>query len=297
MELFKCAITTTTNKYKQYILFLTTKTAINLSFNFITFFYNMQEKEEEWPCIELTAPKLGILSQFTSSASEAVAHILIKELVEKVDKLLLLSSSQDDAFSTDQDLEWIMQVTNHSLTLPFIPNQCYETLRSAVRIYIAWSAALTTDSPRQFCPKQILLYPDKYFKKFLEAFRHIFQDKTTLSISDNHLVLSRQGTQIQTILTAIRHLTNHSKDEFKDEVWARCLLFLLNVNDQLITFGCCKSQESIGCLMARDLCQNLFDCWLKASLNECIPSPAYWTTFSSLSVRCGAQVFYKLKFK
>lgn len=290
MELFKCAITTTTNKYKQYILFLTTKTAINLSFNFITFFYNMQEKEEEWPCIELTAPKLGILSQFTSSASEAVAHILIKELVEKVDKLLLLSSSQDDAFSTDQDLEWIMQVTNHSLTLPFIPNQCYETLRSAVRIYIAWSAALTTDSPRQFCPKQILLYPDKYFKKFLEAFRHIFQDKTTLSISDNHLVLSRQGTQIQTILTAIRHLTNHSKDEFKDEVWARCLLFLLNVNDQLITFGCCKSQESIGCLMARDLCQNLFDCWLKASLNECIPSPAYWTTFSSLSVRCGAQI-------
>uniref|UniRef100_A0A1I8B2P5 RALGAPB_N domain-containing protein n=1 Tax=Meloidogyne hapla TaxID=6305 RepID=A0A1I8B2P5_MELHA len=250
----------------------------------------MQEKEEEWPCIELTAPKLGILSQFTSSASEAVAHILIKELVEKVDKLLLLSSSQDDAFSTDQDLEWIMQVTNHSLTLPFIPNQCYETLRSAVRIYIAWSAALTTDSPRQFCPKQILLYPDKYFKKFLEAFRHIFQDKTTLSISDNHLVLSRQGTQIQTILTAIRHLTNHSKDEFKDEVWARCLLFLLNVNDQLITFGCCKSQESIGCLMARDLCQNLFDCWLKASLNECIPSPAYWTTFSSLSVRCGAQI-------
>uniref|UniRef100_A0A915P7I8 Ral GTPase-activating protein subunit alpha/beta N-terminal domain-containing protein n=1 Tax=Meloidogyne floridensis TaxID=298350 RepID=A0A915P7I8_9BILA len=252
----------------------------------------MQEKgvEEEWPCIELTEPKFGILSQFTSSASEVVAHILVKELVEKVDKPLSTSSSQDESFSTDSDLEWIMQVTNHSLTLPFIPNQCYETLRSAVRIYIAWSSALTTDSPRQYCPKQILLYPDKYFKKFLEAFRHIFQEKSTSSTSDNHLILSRQGTQIQTILTAIQHLTNHSKDEFKDEVWARCLLFLLNVNDQLITIGCCKSQESIGYLMAKDLCQNLFDCWLKASLNDCIPSPAYWTTFSCLSNKCGAQI-------
>nr|CAD2172238.1 unnamed protein product [Meloidogyne enterolobii] len=251
----------------------------------------MQEKvEEEWPCLELTEPKFGILSQFTSSASEAVAHILVKELVEKVDKPLSTSSSQDESFSTDSDLEWIMQVTNHSLTLPFIPNQCYETLRSAVRIYIAWSSALTTDSPRQYCPKQILLYPDKYFKKFLEAFRHIFQEKSTFSTSDNHLILSRQGTQIQTILTAIRHLTNSSKDEFKDEVWARCLLFLLNVNDQLITIGCCKSQESIGYLMSKDLCQNLFDCWLKASLNDCIPSPAYWTTFSCLSNKCGAQI-------
>jgi len=47
---------------------------------------------------------------FFSSASEAVAHILVKELVEKVDKPLSTSSSQDESFSTDSDLEWIMQV-------------------------------------------------------------------------------------------------------------------------------------------------------------------------------------------
>lgn len=93
-----------------------------------------------------------------------------------------------------------------------------------------------------FCLFELVFEFFFIFRKFLEAFRHIFQEKESLSTSDNHLVLSRQGTQIQTILTAIRHLTNNSKDEFKDEVWARCLLFLLNINDQLITIGSCKSQ-------------------------------------------------------
>lgn len=47
--------------------------------------------------------------------------------------------------------------------------------------------------------------------------------------------LSRQATELRIILEAIRQLTGKVRDEFKDEVWSRVLLFLMMIADQLLS--------------------------------------------------------------
>ncbi|KAL3081819.1 hypothetical protein niasHT_034010 [Heterodera trifolii] len=89
------------------------------------------------------------------------------------------------------------------------------------------------------------------------------------------------------------HINATVVDEFRDECWSRSLLFLINTTDQLLSIGgngtakgARGGQESVGCLMAGDLCHALFDCWLQAALNELVPSPSYWRTLSALCWRC-----------
>jgi hypothetical protein len=61
--------------------------------------------------------------------------------------------------------------------------------------------------------------------------------------SNNLVYLSQQGTQIKIILTHIESLLLGSTlmDEYKDEIWSRCLIFLINVTDQLLSIQNCKS--------------------------------------------------------
>uniref|UniRef100_A0A914IE06 Ral GTPase-activating protein subunit alpha/beta N-terminal domain-containing protein n=1 Tax=Globodera rostochiensis TaxID=31243 RepID=A0A914IE06_GLORO len=243
------------------------------------------DKAADWPAIELCAPKLGILSNFSSSAADTVAHVLIRELVERVDRP---SATDVNCFSNDQEVDWVMQVINHALQLPFVPAQSHDTLRAAVRIYLAWTSALTA-APHDCCPKQLLMHPDRYFRKILEALRFVFLDKPApIHPSDVGLCLSRQGAQIRTVLNTVQHVAETVVDEFRDECWSRSLLFLINATDQLLSVGRASRgcQESIGCLMAGDLCHVLFDCWLQAALNELIPSPSYWRTLTALCRRC-----------
>uniref|UniRef100_A0A183BS80 RALGAPB_N domain-containing protein n=1 Tax=Globodera pallida TaxID=36090 RepID=A0A183BS80_GLOPA len=230
------------------------------------------DKAADWPAIELCAPKLGILSNFSSSAADTVAHVLIRELVERVDRP---SATDVNCFSNDQEVEWVMQVVNHALQLPFVPAQSHDTLRAAVRIYLAWASALTA-APHDCCPKQLLMHPDRYFRKILEALRFVFLDKPApVHPSDLGLCLSRQGAQIRTVLNTVQHVAETVVDEFRDECWSRSLLFLINVTDQLLSVGRAPRgcQESIGCLMA-------------GGAQRADSVPVYWRTLTALCRRC-----------
>lgn len=69
--------------------------------------------DQEWPAIELCPVKQGILCNFSPSCGEIVANVLVKELDDRLDQP---TPSAADNF-TNEDLEWIMQVINHGLTL------------------------------------------------------------------------------------------------------------------------------------------------------------------------------------
>ncbi|KAL3123072.1 hypothetical protein niasHT_001272 [Heterodera trifolii] len=246
------------------------------------------EKVDEWPPIELCAPKLGILSQFSSISADSVAHVLVRELAERVDRP---SAAEVNSFKNDTEVEWVMQVNmdNNFST----PDPNLNKSREFKILLLSSNLALTA-SPHDCCPKQLLTHPDRYFRKILEALRHVFLDRPSAAHpSEFALCLSRQGAQIRIILNTVQHINATVVDEFRDECWSRSLLFLINTTDQLLSIGgngtakgVRGGQESVGCLMAGDLCHALFDCWLQAALNELVPSPSYWRTLSALCWRC-----------
>ena len=88
-----------------------------------------------------------------------MCHALIRELVERVDRPQPAAARIESA----QELEWVMQVVNHALALPFNSPANVETLSAAVRIYLAWSTSLTRE-PHACCPAPLREHPDLYFR-------------------------------------------------------------------------------------------------------------------------------------
>ncbi|KAH7729802.1 hypothetical protein AAVH_02276 [Aphelenchoides avenae] len=230
---------------------------------------------DDWPVLEFTEVKPSILEQFSEETGETVSHLLIAELVENVDR----PASAGVRLEREQDLEWIMQVINHAFSLPFRSTRDYETIRAAVRIYLAWSTALTSEVHKA-CPKSLREQPGRYFRKILDALRALFLPRRVFG--NDASVIARQGNEIRNVLTALRHLTSGTSlvDEYRDEVWSRCLLFLMASTDQLLAQP--AGPEEIGSVMAADLAQTLFELWVQAALHELIPSPSYWKTLSTL---------------
>uniref|UniRef100_A0A914YP88 Uncharacterized protein n=1 Tax=Panagrolaimus superbus TaxID=310955 RepID=A0A914YP88_9BILA len=62
------------------------------------------EMYEQWPLLEFSNIKDSILSKFSIDAGTSVAHLLVKELADNID------TPTNATISTEQDLEWIMQV-------------------------------------------------------------------------------------------------------------------------------------------------------------------------------------------
>ncbi|KAE9552452.1 hypothetical protein FO519_004337 [Halicephalobus sp. NKZ332] len=182
------------------------------------------EMYDDWPLLEFTDVRKGILSRFSADASDSVAHLLIKELVESLDK------PQPSKISNEQELEWMMQIVNHSFSLSFANPRDYETIHAAVRIYLTWSTALTSDV-HPACPQPLRDHPDRYFRRMLEAMRLLFVPREA-SESDN--VGIKQAAEIKTILTTLRDLSPKITEEFRDECWSKLILFLLAVNSQML---------------------------------------------------------------
>lgn len=110
-------------------------------------------------------PHSTVLACFTPEAGESVAYVLIRELIDHVDRPSVSASSPLPRiqFGDDNQLQWIMQVVNHAFFLPMHNTRDYDTVRSAVRIYLAWLTGVATES-HPACPKPLILDPIKYFR-------------------------------------------------------------------------------------------------------------------------------------
>ena len=193
-------------------------------------------KKIKIPEISKTHPNLFHISR---EGSELVCEVLIKELADAVASQTPSNPppSITSRIETGQELEWVMQVVSHSLTLPFHSQPAYETLSHAVRIYLAWCSSLT-HQPHPACPLPLRTHPDLYFRRIVDSLRHVFvarEDGTLPRNGRDRLVgLKRQAAEIQGILVAVENLVEEVSEDFKDEVWARLLLFLLNVGDLMM---------------------------------------------------------------
>uniref|UniRef100_A0A914Y7E2 Ral GTPase-activating protein subunit alpha/beta N-terminal domain-containing protein n=1 Tax=Panagrolaimus superbus TaxID=310955 RepID=A0A914Y7E2_9BILA len=85
---------------------------------------------------------------------------------------------------------------------------------------------------------------------------------------------------MRNILSTLQGLSEHIIDEYKDEAWSKLILFLLEINAQMLDDP--KVFDDFYSPVASELIGTLLTCWITASLHEYIPSPAYWKTFTSL---------------
>jgi hypothetical protein len=88
--------------------------------------------------------------------------LLIRELIDYVDRPSASSSARIQ-FGNDNQLEWIMQVVNHAFFLPMQNTREHDTVRAAVRIYLAWISGISVE-PHSACPKPLASNPIKYFR-------------------------------------------------------------------------------------------------------------------------------------
>ncbi|KAK0395362.1 hypothetical protein QR680_001246 [Steinernema hermaphroditum] len=233
---------------------------------------------DEWPVLEFADVRESILSNFSTEAANNVAHLLVRELVENVDK----PHSSGVKLENDQKVEWVMQVIGHAFSLPLSTAKDIETVRAAIRIYLCWSSALTTDI-HSSVPEALRTHPDRYFRKMIESLRSLFLPKGKIEACAELNELHKK--EMELTLRALQNLTLTTVDEYKDEVWSRSLLFLMASTDQMLSNPQLALPEGIGTLMAPELIHTLFDSWIHAAFHGFIPSPAYWRTLSTLCQR------------
>uniref|UniRef100_A0A7E4UYX2 RALGAPB_N domain-containing protein n=1 Tax=Panagrellus redivivus TaxID=6233 RepID=A0A7E4UYX2_PANRE len=233
----------------------------------------------QWPVLEFAEVKASILARFSAETGESVAHLLVKELVQTIDQRDGEAASMK--VGTEADLEWVMQILNHAFSLSFANPRDYETIHAAVRIYVTWCSALSVEA-HPSCPPTLKAHPDRYFRRMLDAMRPVFSpreaDLSTPASADSGI---RQATEMRIILEGLRHLSTRIIDEYKDEVWSQLILFLLNVNAQMLNDP--HVLDDAHSPVANDLVGTLFTCWTTAALSEHIPSPAYWKTLTLMA--------------
>uniref|UniRef100_A0AC34QLM1 Uncharacterized protein n=1 Tax=Panagrolaimus sp. JU765 TaxID=591449 RepID=A0AC34QLM1_9BILA len=149
------------------------------------------EMYEEWPILEFTDVRKGILSRFSADASDSVAHLLIREMVESLDK------PQPSKISNEQEMEWMCQIINHAFSLSFVNQRDCETIHAAVRIYLNWMTAVTTNV-HPACPQPLKDHPDRYFRRMLEAMRSVFVAREASEVEN---VGSKQAAEMKIILS------------------------------------------------------------------------------------------------
>uniref|UniRef100_A0A1I7Z3Y0 RALGAPB_N domain-containing protein n=1 Tax=Steinernema glaseri TaxID=37863 RepID=A0A1I7Z3Y0_9BILA len=233
---------------------------------------------DEWPVLEFADVRESILSNFSTEAANNVSYLLVRELVENVDK----PHWNGVKLENDQQVEWVMQVIGHAFSLSLSTAKDIETIRAAIRIYLCWSSALTPDVHASV-PEALRTHPDRYFRKMIESLRSLFlpkgKNELCAELNDVH------KKEMELTLRALQNLTLTTVDEYKDEVWSRSLLFLMASTDQMLSNPQLALPESIGTLMAPELIHTLFDSWIHAAFFGFIPSPAYWKTLSTLCQR------------
>ncbi|TMS35075.1 hypothetical protein L596_002549 [Steinernema carpocapsae] len=226
---------------------------------------------DEWPVLEFADVREGILANFSSEAADSVSHLLIRELVENVDRPAITGVKLEN----DQQVEWVMQVVGHAFSLSLSSAKDIETVRAAIRIYLCWSSALTPDV-HPSVPEALKTHPDRYFRKMIESLRLLFLPKAKSEHSADFNEMHRK--EMEVTLRALQNVAMTTVDEYKDEVWSRSLIFLMAACDQLLNNPNLANPDGIGTIMAPDLIHALLDCWVHAAFYGFIPSPAYWKT-------------------
>lgn len=125
-----------------------------------------------------------------------------------------------------REVLWYMEVICFGLTLPLTE---HDTIRDCVNVYCEWLSALDA-VPKLSVPKPVFDDPNLYARKIIIHFQNLFVPRKDEGID----AINRQAVLCHRVLRTLQHLAQASRVLVR-ETWDVLLLFLISVNDTLLS--------------------------------------------------------------
>ncbi|XP_018579922.1 ral GTPase-activating protein subunit beta isoform X2 [Anoplophora glabripennis] len=235
---------------------------------------NLKESSEskgmysEWTSLSLEVQQTGeegqsVLEKFGLPVSKEVTLGLVRQLASN---LGLTQPPEPSSLTTDRDVQWCMEVLCFGLSLPLSE---HEAIKDCVNVYCEWLTALLPN-PKVCVPQPIIDDPNIYSRKIIAHLHYLFVPRK----GEGFDTINRQAVLCHRVLRTLQQIAHHSK-VLERETWEALLLFLLAINDTLLSPPTVKDD------VADQLCERvlsvLFEIWLVACA-QCFPSPPLWKT-------------------
>ncbi|XP_049763292.1 ral GTPase-activating protein subunit beta isoform X1 [Schistocerca cancellata] len=214
----------------------------------------------------------SVLAKFPMSAGKDVAVAVVKQLASN---LGLTQAAEPSPLTTDKEVMWCMEVICFGMSLPLSE---HDTIRDCVSVYCEWLSALLP-VPKVCVPKPVCEDPNLYARKMITHFHNLFIPRKGevwpfpyLDISAD--TINRQAVLCHRVLRTLQHLA-HQSSRLDRHTWEALLLFLLAINDTLLSPPTIK--DDVGDQLCERVLSVLFEVWLLACV-RCFPSPPLWKT-------------------
>ncbi|XP_064215027.1 ral GTPase-activating protein subunit beta isoform X7 [Tribolium castaneum] len=221
----------------------------------------------EWTSLSLMLQKNGdenqsVLEKFGLGTSKEVTLGVVRQLASN---LGISQPAEPSPLVTDKEVQWCMEVLCFGLSLPLSE---HEAIKDCVNVYCEWLSALL--SPKVCVPQPIVEDPNVYARKIIAHLHYLFIPRKGEGID----TINRQAVLCHRVLRTLQQIAHESK-LLERETWEALLLFLLAINDTLLSPPTVKDD------VADQLCERvlsvLFEIWLIACA-QCFPSPPLWKT-------------------
>ncbi|XP_063903685.1 ral GTPase-activating protein subunit beta isoform X4 [Zophobas morio] len=234
---------------------------------------NLKESSEnkgmysEWTSLSLMLQNnddanQSVLEKFGLTTSKDVTLGVVRQLASN---LGISQPAEPSPLVTDKEVQWCMEVLCFGLSLPLSE---HEAIKDCVNVYCEWLSALLT--PKICVPQPIVEDPNVYARKIIAHLHYLFIPRKDEGID----TINRQAVLCHRVLRTLQQIAHESK-LLERETWEALLLFLLAINDTLLSPPTVKDD------VADQLCERvlsvLFEIWLIACA-QCFPSPPLWKT-------------------
>ncbi|CAG9856330.1 unnamed protein product [Phyllotreta striolata] len=232
----------------------------------------------EWTSLNLFAQRededgcKSVLEKFGFPISKEITSVLVHQLAGN---LGITQPAEPSHLLSDKDVQWCMEVLCFGLSLPLSE---HEAIKDCVNVYCEWLTALLP-IPKVCVPQPILDDPNVYCRKIIGHLHYLFvprkgEDWPFLYQDLGFDTIHRQAVFCHRVLRTLQQIAHESKILERD-TWEALLLFLLGINDTLLSPPTVKDD------VADQLCERvlsvLFEVWLIACA-QCFPSPPLWKT-------------------
>ncbi|CAG9819469.1 unnamed protein product [Phaedon cochleariae] len=242
---------------------------------------NLKESSEskgmysEWTSLNLAVQQgepTSVLEKFGLPISKEVTLGLVHQLASN---LGITQPPEPSLLTTDKDVQWCMEVICFGLSLPLAE---HEAIKDCVNVYCEWLTALLPN-PKICVPQPVLDDPNVYSRNIISHLHYLFiprkgEDWAFLYQDLGFDTINRQAVFCHRVLRTLQQIAHESK-LLERETWETLLLFLLAINDTLLSPPTVKDD------VADQLCERvlsvLFEIWLLACA-QCFPSPPLWKT-------------------
>ncbi|CAH1959120.1 unnamed protein product [Acanthoscelides obtectus] len=244
---------------------------------------NLKESSEskgmysEWTSLSLAIQQSGedtqsVLEKFGLPVSKDITVALVHQLASN---LGITQPAEPSHLSSDKDVQWCMEVICFGLSLSLTE---HEAIKDCVNVYCEWLTALLPN-PKICVPQPILDDPNLYSRKMISHLHYLFvprkgEDWPFLYQDLGFDTIHRQAVFCHRVLRTLQQIAHESKMLERD-TWEALLLFLLAINDTLLSPPTVKDD------VADQLCERvlsvLFEIWLIACA-QCFPAPPLWKT-------------------